>query len=98
MTIFYHRTTAKNAASILANGFRDATGHYGLPIEVTGVFLSEREDLGDQEIPDGAVFEIDLPLSEAELETFEIVEESKPYREWLVPASLINSRGTVRRI
>lgn len=44
--------------------------------------------IGDQ------VLRVELP-DDADLGDFEIVEEAKPYREWCVPAALINARATV---
>lgn len=32
----------------------------------------------------------------AELTNYEWLEDGKPYREWLVPAALVNGRATVR--
>lgn len=96
MTTFYHRTTEGRAVSILANGFRDGTER---PVgDLIGVFLSVDPNLGEEEVPDGVVLVIDLPDSESDLSYYELVEEGKPYREWLVPAALINSRGAVRRL
>jgi hypothetical protein len=39
--IFYHRTTAANATSILSRGFRDGTGKYMTDREFSGVWLSD---------------------------------------------------------
>jgi hypothetical protein len=33
---------------------------------------------------------VDLPLSEADLDQYEWKEEGKVYREWLIPAAIIN--------
>ncbi|MGC1844490.1 MAG: hypothetical protein WA730_19210, partial [Pseudolabrys sp.] len=37
-----------------------------------------------------------IDIAEDLLAAFEWVEESKPYREWLVPAAVLNDAGTVR--
>jgi hypothetical protein len=36
--------------------------------------------------------------TEGDLSKFEWVEDGKPYREWLVPADLINSTSTVEEV
>jgi hypothetical protein len=39
-----------------------------------------------------------LPLSEADIEQFEWIEESKTCREWLIPAHVINTNSTVEML
>jgi hypothetical protein len=91
--IRYHTTDASDA--ILREGFRDATGSYMfVNLELTGVWL------GDQiiDVNEGAkgdeVLRVDFPDS-VDLDAFEIIEDEKPYREWCVPAALINDQATV---
>ena len=93
MTIYYHTTDAADA--ILREGFRDATGSYMFAtFELTGVFLGD----SPMDINEGAKgdqllqgeFPVDVDLSD-----FELIEEHKPYREWCVPAALINTHATV---
>lgn len=92
-TIYFHTTDA--AEEILHNGFRDTTGSYMFAgLLLTGVWL------GDQimDINDGAVGDQVLRvefLDDVVLDDFEVVEEGKPYREWCVPAALINAQATV---
>jgi hypothetical protein len=91
--ICYHTTDA--ADQILRNGFRDATGSYGLAThELTGVWLGD----SPMDINEGAtgdqVLRVEFP-DDIDLGDFEIIEEQKPYREWCVPADLINERATV---
>ena len=92
----YHRTPAGQA--ILAGGFRDATGSYMLVgLELTGVWLSnvpldsnegaKGDDLLEVTFPDGS-----------DLSEFEIVQDGWGYREWCVPAALINATATVRML
>jgi hypothetical protein len=38
---------------------------------------------------------VDLPLDDAQLGEFEWIEEGKQYREWLVPAALLNENATI---
>lgn len=91
--ICYHTTDAAN--EILRDGFRDATGSYGMVnFELTGVWLGNSPmDINEGATGDQVLrveFSDDVDLSE-----FELIEEHKPYREWCVPAALINTRATV---
>jgi hypothetical protein len=91
--ICYHTTDAANA--ILRHGFRDATGSYMLVnFELTGVFLGD----SPMDVNEGAtgdqVLKVEFP-DDVDLDDFELVEEGKPYREWCVPAALINERATL---
>lgn len=94
----FHSTAPENVAPILHGGFRDATGSYMLAnLTLTGVFLSNVPLDENEGAKGGEVLEVDLP-DDVDLADFEIVDESgfSGYREWCVPAALINGRGTVR--
>ena len=93
--ICYHTTDAVEV--ILDHGFRDATGSYGLSFEITGVFLGD-SPMGVAEGATGnQVLRVEFP-DDVDLNDFELVEEGKPYREWCVPAELINARATVTKM
>jgi hypothetical protein len=92
---FYHRTTQEAARIILARGFKDGHGDYGFDVPLLGLFLSA-EPVGAQEGARGdALLEVTLELTDAEVEFHEIIEEGKPFREWIFPADLINGQGVV---
>jgi hypothetical protein len=94
--IVFHTTTAKAAKQILKDGFRDRTGTYGTESEWSGVWVSDRP-LDQNEGTSGAtVLRIDLSITEDEMAQYEWVQEGLTYREWLVPADLLNSRGIVQ--
>jgi hypothetical protein len=40
-----------------------------------------------------ALIRIELAKEESEIASFEWIEDGKPYREWLIPASLLNDFG-----
>lgn len=91
--ICYHTTDA--AEAILREGFRDATGSYMIVgFELTGVFLGD----SPMDINEGAkgdqVLRVEFP-DDVDLAEYELIEEHKPYREWCVPAALINTRAAV---
>lgn len=86
---FYHRTT--HADAILANGFRDARGQYMTDREWEGVWISTTP------LDDGMSAPVlEIEIAEELVAEYEWVEEGKPYREFLVPAALLNEHGTVR--
>jgi hypothetical protein len=90
---YLHVTDAGEA--ILRHGFRDSTGSYMLAtLTLTGVFISDQM----LDINEGAkgedVLEVVLP-DDLTLNEYELVEDLKTYREWCVPARLLNA-GRVR--
>jgi hypothetical protein len=96
---FYRRTMGDRAAAILSHGFEDATGSYGTDFEYSGVWLSDRPlDCNDAGFSPAVnvLLEIELDLPEAEIADYEWIEEDKGYREWLVPASILNRMARVR--
>jgi hypothetical protein len=90
--ILYHRTSATAAERILCDGFRDGVGPYLTPEEHSGVWLSN-VPLDCNEGADGdTLLRVELP--EQAIADFEWIEDGKPYREWLVPARLINEKAS----
>ncbi len=94
----HHRTTMEAARSILKKGFIDQTGNYLTEQKLTGVWFSDRPLDSNEGIRLDAdtLLEITTRLSESALAEYEAVEDEKPYREWLVPAALINANSTTR--
>jgi hypothetical protein len=83
----FHRTPF--AEQISEVGFRDATGNYLTSNQYTGVWVSDIAlDINEGASGDG-LFVVEIP--EAVLTPYEWIEEGKPYREWLVPATLLNA-------
>ena len=61
----------------------------------SGVWVSDRPlDLNEGACGD-TLLRITLAIDDDALSEFEWVEEDKGYREWLVPASLLNAHGLV---
>jgi hypothetical protein len=80
----------------LRNGFKDHTGSYlCVGITLTGVFVSDRPLDCNEGARGDTILEIELETGETILEDFELVEEGKPYREWCVPAKILNG-GRIR--
>jgi len=86
----YHITSTENAPSIAAEGFRDGTGTYLTSRAHTGVWVSDRPLVieSNVDVDDCACFEIEAP--EDALARREWIEEGKRYREFLVPAAVLN--------
>jgi hypothetical protein len=89
MITLYHSTTRENAESILREGLRDQTDEYMTSQLHTGVWLSDTP-LDENE---GACSEalLVLQLDEVTVAHFEWIEDGKGYREFLVPAAIVNS-------
>ena len=96
--VFFHRTTRHNADLILAGGFKDGRGTYLTDQVFEGVFLSDRPLDCNEGANSDALLSVTLPLSIADLEQYEWREEGKTYREWHVPAALLNEHAVVRLI
>lgn len=96
MTSIYFHTTDQSDA-ILSHGFKDRTGFYGLGgLEMTGVWLADRPlDINEGATGD-EVLQVEIADS-VDLSDYEIVEDLKPYREWCIPAELVNANATVTR-
>lgn len=93
---YFHRTAA--AEAILREGFRDGEGSYMLiGATLKGVFLADTPLDENEGARGDDLLAVDLP-GELDLDEFEIIEEEKPYREWCVPAALINASGSVHRL
>ncbi len=90
---FVHRTPRETAEAILARGFRDGEGFYLTADVRKGVWLS---DVPVDSQRGWVTLEVETDLTEADLAKYEWVDEGNYYREWLVPASLINARMRVR--
>ncbi len=95
---FYHRTSEKAAARILARGFQDATTTLS-GLKLTGVWLSDIPlDMNEGATRDESLLQVVLRLPSRELKRWELIEEGKPYREWCIPAAEVVNRGTISAV
>jgi hypothetical protein len=85
--LLYHQTTAANAAQILRDGFRDGEGYYHTDRLWRGVWLSNMPLEGGAE--GDILLKVELP--EQIIADYEWITEGQPYREWLIPAELVNA-------
>ncbi|MDA4124034.1 MAG: hypothetical protein OK438_01095 [Thaumarchaeota archaeon] len=93
---FYHRTTVETARMILREGFRDDEGSYLTERTFRGVWVSDRPLDSNEGTKEGALMVLDVDLPPRQLAKWEWVEEGKTYREWLIPASVLNQHSRVR--
>ena len=94
MLTVFHRTTRAAAMQIIRGGFRDTTARYLTDREWTGVWVSDRP-LDNSEGASGEAL-LQIEIGEDQLATFEWVKSGKTYREWLVPAAVLNEAGWVK--
>lgn len=85
----FHRT--HKAKEILSRGFRDGKGTYMTAHEWKGVWLSNIPLEASEGARGNTLLSIDIP--EGVVTPYEWVEEGKPYREFLIPAKIVNSFG-----
>ncbi len=82
----YHQTW--HGEQILSSGFRDGEGTYLTSNTYRGVWLSDRPlDCNDGAEGD---YLLCVEIPESVVADHEWVEESKTYREFLVPAAIVN--------
>lgn len=93
----YHLTKPDVAAAILADGFRDGSGAYYTDKEHFGVWVSDRPLIIELQGPPEVVC-LAIEIDEAALIGFEWITDGIGYREWLVPADVLNKRGQIAQL
>jgi hypothetical protein len=96
VTRYFHRTSAAAAGAIRLGGFQDGTGHYLTENLHTGVWLSDRPLDGNEGADGDVLLAIDAPPMA--IDPFEWVEEGKTFREFLVPAAILNRCAMVTTV
>jgi len=106
--VLYHWTTRERAQAILAEGFKDSEGAYGMsfeesgePVALRGVWLSDLPLGHDQfgGFEQDTLLRVTLSVGEEAIAAHEPIEEGrKGYREWVLPAELVNRHGVVEII
>jgi hypothetical protein len=92
--LLYHLT--EHGDRILAEGFRDAEGTYLTRNVYRGVWVSDRP-LGINEVGGEGEDILAVDVAEAVVAEYEWIEDCKPYREFLVPAAILNEHTVLRR-
>ena len=88
----YHVTTKEIAAKILLEGFRDGESRHPF----TGVLLSNTPLTADSGAYGDCVLIVQFHIPLHRLRRFEIIEEGKTYREWLIPSAFIAKHAVIR--
>ena len=96
--ILYHRTNTAAAGVILRRGFRDRAGIYGTTVRSAGVWFSDEPLDANEGAPGTVLLRVALRINRREMDPHEWREASKPYREWQLPAELVNSRAASVRV
>ena len=91
---FYHRTSADNARAILEHGFQDSAGYLWGIRAWRGVWLSGGRLSCGEGVGSDTLLKVTLDIPEHELARWEWTGEKGCFREWLIPAALINPRMT----
>jgi hypothetical protein len=65
-------------------------------VNLTGVFLADRPLDCNEGAAGDVLMSVTLDVPDADLADYELIEEGKPYREWVVPAALLNTKGKVQ--
>src|SRR5260370_38352486 len=87
----YHRTTRGAAAALLRDGFRGGRGSYLTAQDHVGVWVSD-QPLDENEGAHGRAL-LALEIPEAIVAPYEWVEGGRGFREFLVPAQVVNGYG-----
>jgi hypothetical protein len=95
--ILWHRTSKAAAESIFRNGFQDAHGTYMTGREHSGVWLSGQPLDSNEGACGDVLLRVNLACTEGEIADYEWIGEGKGYREWLIPAVLLNRRAKISR-
>jgi len=95
MITLSHRTVEGIARKIISEGFRDGTGYYLTTHLHSGVWVSDQPFDANEGACGNVLIRIELAKEEHEIGSFEWIEEGKGYREWLVPAALLNEFGRI---
>jgi hypothetical protein len=97
--VLYHSTTPEAALGILRDGFkipRSGRGWVGMEAPWEGVWVSTTPLDFNEGCKGDTVLRLRASLAADALREYEIIEEGKPYREWCVPANLLNCFCVVR--
>ena len=90
----YHVTDRASAETIVRKGFEDAEVIHGNEELVIGVWLADRCLAGENDVGPrlgpvaDAALALEIPIEE--VEAYERTDDDKPYREFCVPAAIVN--------
>jgi hypothetical protein len=89
--ILYRQTTASAAAAAISDhAFQDHAGSYLTDREWSGVWFSDRPLDSNEGTSGDTLLEVTIAATESDIQDWEWVEEDKGYREWQIPATILN--------
>jgi hypothetical protein len=92
--VLYHQTNVETARTIILDGFRDSSGFIEDTRTWTGVWFRESpKGTEGSEV----VLTVRFDLDEEDLACWEWTGEGRDCREWLIPANIVNQRGSIER-
>jgi hypothetical protein len=95
--LLYHNTFPESAAAVVATGFRDRVHFYMTPTRHRGVwFIDKPEFCPDPDDRRSIWLVVDLP--DEVVRRYEWVAEGSPYREFLIPAQIVNRYSRPTRV
>ena len=98
----FHRTSIAEATEIVRSGFTDAKWQFdtrdreGEPLQRVGVWLADRPLSGSEGPSGDAVLEVELALSDATLQAFELEGIFWDAKLWVIPAEVVNPAARIR--
>jgi hypothetical protein len=92
----YHRTTKAAAEAILRDGFRNGRGSYLTAQEHEGVWVSDQPLDANEGAGGSALLSVEIP--EDVVAQYEWAEVGRGFREFLVPAEVVNRHGGAPRL
>ena len=96
--MFYHRMNPVTAREIIDSGFSDTSGYFLNNRIWTGVWLSSIPVDNEEGADEDSFLMVKLDIPERELSRWEWVAEGRSYREWLVPAAIVNRCAAVEMV
>ena len=95
---YYSVSTNAEVERILRDGFINE--YKETTTGISGVYLANSPGEPDPEYPDDQLLEITLPpeISISQFEVFKKCKENTPWREWVLPAGLLNECGEVHLV
>lgn len=87
--ILYHATTAEGAQQIDAHGFSDTAGYYRPEVDRAGVWVSDRPHAVEGASAPPVFVTVEAP--EPSIAEYEWSQPNQSFREWLVPAKVLNA-------
>jgi hypothetical protein len=93
--ILYHRTNVDKARAIVEGGFINKREYFLNNCTWTGVWFSSNPHTTETSPETDALLVVKLDLLERDLSYWEWTGEGRSHREWLIPAQIVITRGTV---